>query len=65
MIFQILGQKPQQNKVALATGKTAYASPKLKFYGRVSALTMAGSGIDTETGKPGNCSQNTSKKACR
>lgn len=65
MISQILEQEPEQKKFVLVTGKTAYATPKLKFYGRVSALTMAGSGIDTENGQPGNCSQTPSRKPCR
>ena len=65
MMSQVSGQKPQQNKVALATDKTPYATPKLRFYGSVGALTMSGTGSAAETvANQGSCSPNLNRRSC-
>lgn len=54
----------QLPRPAAPAGKMAYQPPSLVRYGGVRDLTQAFTGIDPETGKPGNCSQNWNKKPC-
>jgi hypothetical protein len=58
------GTVAENNMVFTMDEKKRYQKPELKKFGRVGTLTMAGSGLGTETGQPGNCSQN-NRKPCR
>lgn len=43
----------------------AYAPPTLRRLGDIAGMTAAGSGIQSENGQPGNCSQENHRRPCR
>ena len=45
-------------------GKRRYAAPHLVRFGALRDLTQAGAGSKTESGNPGNCSQDPNRKPC-
>jgi hypothetical protein len=56
----------QESRIEIdtASARKVYATPGLTSFGSVRALTQAGTGLGTENGKPGGCSQNKNEKPC-
>lgn len=50
--------------VKVIARKCAYEPPTLRMLGDIAGMTAAGSGIGSENGNPGNCSQD-NRRPCR
>lgn len=55
----------QESPEGAITSGCAYSPPRLRLLGDLASLTAAGSGIQSENGQPGNCSQENHRQPCR